>query len=131
MRSAVIDTNIYSGLMNGCKPVEAVLEECESILLPVTVLGEILYGFACGSKHAENRTQLDRFLSRDFVKISYISRATAEYYALLMMALRRNGTPLPTNDIWIAAAACTEKVPLISRDKHFMKINGLQLINPD
>ena len=131
MKQAVIDTNIYTDLMNGHRSVEAVLEDFERILLPVTVLGELLYGFTYGSKEAENRMQLERFLSRDFVKLSCVSRPTSEYYALLMASLRRNGTPLPTNDVWIAAAACAEKVPLISRDRHFTKINGLQLIIPE
>lgn len=131
MTRAVIDTNIYTDLMNGHQAVESVLEEFEIILLPVTVLGELLYGFTYGSKEPENRMQLERFLSRDFVKLSCVSRSTAEYYALLTASLRKNGTPLPTNDVWIAAAACAEKVPLISRDRHFTKINGLQLIIPE
>lgn len=131
MKQAVIDTNIYTDLMNGHQSVEAVLEEFDRILLPVTVLGELLYGFTYGSKEAENRMQLERFLSRDFVKLSCVSRPTADCYALLMASLRRNGTPLPTNDVWIAASACAEKVPLISRDSHFKKINGLQLIVPE
>jgi tRNA(fMet)-specific endonuclease VapC len=128
---AVIDTNVYTDLMNGHQSVESALESFERILLPVTVLGELLYGFTYGSKEAENRMQLERFLSRDFVKLSCVCRATSEYYALLMTSLRRNGTPLPTNDVWIAAAACAQKVPLISRDRHFTKINGLQLIIPE
>ncbi len=131
MKRAVIDTNIYTDLMNGSRSVETQLEFFDRILLPVTVLGELLYGFAYGSKEAENRVQLDRFLSRDFVKLSCVSRSTSEYYALLMTSLRRNGTPLPTNDVWIAAAACAEKVPLVSRDRHFEKISGLQLITPE
>ncbi|MBC8206045.1 MAG: type II toxin-antitoxin system VapC family toxin [Kiritimatiellales bacterium] len=131
MKQAVIDTNIYTDLMIGYQSVETVLEEFERILLPVTVLGELLYGFTYGSREAENRMQLERFLSRDFVNLFNVSRPTAEYYALLMTSLRRNGTPLPTNDVWIAAVACSEKIPLISRDKHFLNIPGLQLIVPE
>ena len=131
MKQAFFDTNIYTDLMNGHQPVEIVLEEFERILLPVTVLGELLYGFTYGSREAENRMQLERFLSRDFVDLFNVSRATAEYYALLMTLLRRNGTLLPTNDVWLAAAACSEKIPLISRDKHFLNIPGLQLIVPE
>lgn len=128
MKRAVIDTNIYTDLMNGRPSAQNVLTQFDAILLPVTVIGELLYGFSCGSKEDANRAQLDRFLNCAFARLLEVSRETAESYALLMTSLRKNGMPLPANDIWIAAAACAEKVPLISRDKHFMKINGLHLI---
>lgn len=131
MTKAFIDTNIYADLMSGHPSVRNMLPEFQRLLIPVTVLGEILHGFVNGSKEAENRMQLERFLSRDFVDVFNISRQAAEYYALLMTSLRRNGTPLPANDVWIAAVACSEKVPLISRDKQFLKVPGLQLIVPE
>ena len=131
MKRVAIDTNIYTDIMNGYRPVQDVLMEFDVVLVPMIVLGELLYGFTYGTKEAANRAQLDRFFSRDFVKILTLSRKTTEYYALLMASLRKNGTPLPTNDVWIAAAACAEKIPLISRDRHFTKINGLKLIIPE
>ena len=131
MKRAVIDTNIYTDLMNGRLPVRNVLAEYDRLLLPVTVFGELLYGFTYGAKEADNRMQLERFLSRDFVEMVSVSRPIAEYYALLMTSLRKNGTPLPTNDVWIAALACSEKVPLVSRDRHFLNITGLQVIIPE
>ena len=131
MRRAVIDTNVYSDMMSGHAPVQRALSNFERVLVPTTVLGEILYGFVRGSKEIQNRLHLERFLSRDYVELFAVSREVSEYYALLMASLRRNGTPLPSNDVWIAAVACAEKVPLISRDRHFTKINGLQLIIPE
>ena len=131
MTRVVIDTNIYTDLMNGHLSVRNVLAEYDRILLPVTVFGELLYGFTYGSKETVNRMQLERFLSRAFVELVNVSRPTAEYYALLMTSLRKNGTPLPTNDVWIAALACSEKIPLVSRDKHFLNITGLQVIVPE
>jgi predicted nucleic acid-binding protein len=117
--------------MSGHPPVQRALSDFERVLVPITVLGEILYGFVRGSKETQNRLHLERFLSRDYVELFVVSRAIAEYYALLMAQLRKNGTPLPTNDVWIAAAACSEKVPLISRDQHFLNVPGLQLIVPE
>lgn len=130
MRRAVIDTNVYSDVMRGQPPVQRALSGFERVLVPITVFGEILHGFVRGSKEAQNRLQLERFLSRDYVELVTASRATAEYYALLMTALRKKGAPLPINDVWIAAAACAEKIPLISRDQHFLNVPGLQLIVP-
>lgn len=131
MRRGVIDTNVYSDVMGGRPSVQCILSDFERLLVPITVLGEILHGFVHGSKEAQNRLHLERFLSRDYVKLVTASRATAEYYALLIESLRKKGTPLPINDVWIAAVACSEKVPLISRDKHFLNIPGLQLIVPE
>lgn len=131
MRSAVVDTNILSDLFRGDSAVRDFLREFESIYVPVTVLGELLFGFILGSREAENRRRLDQFLSQRSVEIFPVSFSVAEHYATVMAALRRNGTPLPANDVWIAATACAEKVPLISRDRHFLKIKGLQLIIPE
>lgn len=131
MKSAVVDTNILSDLFRGEPAVRDFLRGFEFIYVPVTVLGELLFGFVLGCREAENRRRLDQFLSQQSVELLPVSSYMAEYYAVLMAALRKNGTPLPTNDVWIAAAACAEKVPLISRDRHFTKINGLQLIIPE
>lgn len=131
MKSAVVDTNVLSEVFNGDSSLIDLLGGFESICIPVTVLGELLFGFLLGTRERENRQRLDQFLSQPSVDVVDLSSYTAEYYALLMTALRKKGTPLPTNDVWIAAAACSEKVPLVSRDKHFLNIPGLQLIVPE
>ena len=131
MKSIVVDTNILSDLFRADAWVANFLNEFESIFVPITVLGELLFGFVLGTREAENRMRLDRFLAQDNVNVLSVSTHVADYYALLMAQLRKTGTPLPTNDVWIAAAACSEKIPLISRDKHFSKIAGLQLIIPE
>ena len=131
MKSVVVDTNIVSGLFRGESSVRDILQGFKSIYVPLPVLGELLFGFALGRREAENRRRLDQFLSQSSVELCPMSPYTAEYYAVLMAALRKNGTPLPTNDVWIAAVACAEKVPLISRDSHFTKVHGLQLIIPE
>lgn len=131
MKSAVVDTNILSDLFRGDPAIRDFLRGFESIYVPSIVLGELLFGFVLGCRGTENRRRLDLFLSQRSVELLSVSPYMAEYYAVLMAALRRNGTPLPMNDVWIAAAACAEKVPLISRDRHFTKIDGLQLITPE
>ena len=131
MKSVAVDTNILSELFRGGSAVRELLKEFECIYVPVIVLGELLSGFVQGSREAENRRRLDQFLSQTAVELLPVSPYTAEYYALLMASLRRNGTPLPSNDVWIAATACAEKVPLVSRDKHFLQIDALHTILPE
>ncbi len=130
MKSAVVDTNILSDLFRGEASVVSFLQGFEYIYVPVTVLGELLFGFVLGNRETENRRRLERFLSQPSVELLPVSSSAAEYYAVLMASLRKNGTPLPANDVWIAAAACAEKAPLITRDRHFEKISGLQLLTP-
>lgn len=131
MKSVVVDTNILSAVFRADTFMVNFLNEFTSVSVPVTVLGELLFGFVLGTREAENRQRLGRFLAKRNVNVLPVTTPVSDYYALLMASLRRNGTPLPTNDVWIAAVACAEKVPLISRDRHFSKINGLQLIIPE
>lgn len=131
MKSVVVDTNVLSDLFRGEASVVRFLQSFEYIYVPVIVLGELLFGFVLGRREAENRRRLDQFLSQPSVELLPVSSYTAEYYAVLMASLRKSGTPLPANDVWIAAAACAEKAPLISRDRHFEKVSGLQLLTPE
>jgi len=91
------------------------------------VLGELYYGFKNGSKENENRTQLTDFLAKPTVKISYPTQDTAEILAEIKMELKRAGTPVPVNDIWIAALSRETGSWLVTYDKHFENISGLLL----
>ncbi len=127
----MVDTNVLSDLFRGSPSTRAFLNEFESLSVSMIVLGELLFGFVGGSREMENRHRLDQFLAQPNVNVLPVSSYAAEYYALIMNQLRKNGTPLPTHDVWIAALACSEKIPLVSRDKHFLKISGLQVVVPE
>lgn len=53
---------------------------------------------------------------------------TAEIYAKVAAELEANGTPIPENDIWIAAVALELDMPLATRDAHFERIPGLTIL---
>jgi tRNA(fMet)-specific endonuclease VapC len=76
---------------------------------------------------AQNRGELDLFLASSRVLLHNIDRATAEHYADIFAALRAAGTPIPTNDIWIAASARQHALPVFSFDAHFTKVPGLRV----
>ena len=83
-----------------------------------------------GKRYAKNRSELDAFLAEPALEIAPASLSTAEWYARIAVGLRRKGRPIPTNDIWIAAAAMERGAELLSFDEYFAEIDGLAWAKP-
>jgi tRNA(fMet)-specific endonuclease VapC len=64
-------------------------------------------------------------MKHEAVEMLQIGAITADRYSRIAAQLRQQGTPIPTNDIWIAAQTVENGAELITTDKHFEKINGL------
>ncbi len=124
-----LDTNIYSAFKNGNQKVRSILENAEEILIPVTVLGELYSGFQIGTLTERNLTELDEFLSKSGVSIIEINKEIAFRYGFIMKELRKQGRPIPTNDIWIAASTMETGSILLSSDKHFKDVPGLLVLD--
>ena len=125
-----LDTNAYSRLMLGHVPLKDLLESVDEILVPATVLGELHAGFELGSRRQSNRAQLDALLGQPGVRRLIVDEGVAERYGSLVSQLSRAGTPIPTNDIWIATAAMECGARLVSYDSHFASIPGLLVLAP-
>ena len=91
-------------------------------------IGELLSGFKGGEKENRNRNELEQFLDSPRVELYSVDFDTADFYAQILDALRTNGTPIPTNDIWIAATAFQNGLKLYTKDSHFNKIPGINLL---
>ncbi len=89
------------------------------------MLGELLGGFAVGSREATNRDELQQFLASDRVIIIAVDERTADYYATIYRGLRTRGRPIPTNDMWSAVAALQHGYALFSLDGNGRSIDGL------
>ena len=89
------------------------------------VLGELLAGFAVGSREATNVEELKRFMGTPRVKLFPVDDVTASHYAGVYRELRRIGHPIPTNDMWIAATALQHQLGVLSYDGHFRAVKGL------
>ncbi len=126
MRPLAIDTNAYSAFKRGDEGIIAALKQAPQIIVPATVLGELLGGFAAGTKERENRSDLTLFLGSPRLKQVPSTGITADFYALVYAALRRQGRPIPTNDIWIAASCLEHGVALLTLDSHFSYVGGLR-----
>jgi predicted nucleic acid-binding protein len=125
MNRLLIDTNIYSHAMQGNENVISVLQLTPEIGICPISIGELLFGFKGGNREKENQNELKEFLDAPRVRLYGIDEDTAEFYADILYQLRRAGTPIPTNDIWIAAVALQNGLRLFSVDSHFEKISGL------
>jgi len=125
LKKILIDTNVYSAFKANDPEVLRELQTCEEIHVNATVLGELIAGFKAGSQEARNREELRVFLNSPRVILDDVTGATAEFYAHIYLMLRSKGTPIPANDLWIAASASQHGCALFSLDRHFQAIEGL------
>jgi tRNA(fMet)-specific endonuclease VapC len=125
MRRALLDTNVLADFFAGDPDTVKACQRCKTLALNTVVLGEVLAGFAAGTRREANRRLLSRFVSSPRVKLLPLGLETAEHYAQVYSQLRRKGTPLPSNDMWIAASALEHGLVLLTRDTHFGEIDGL------
>ena len=114
-----LDTNRYVDLCKGLAETVALLEEAETVALPFVVLGELRAGFAHGRRQAENERILRRFMLKTGVRVLFADDQTTYHYASIFRQLRKQGTPIPTNDMWLAALVLQHNLVLHARDKHF------------
>lgn len=127
VHAIAIDTNAYSAFKRGHTQVIEVLRHAADIMISSVVLGELLAGFASGTREQPNRRELAQFLESPRVRLVPCGAATADRYALIFASLRRKGTPIPTNDLWIAASCLEHGAALLSLDAHFLEIGGLRV----
>ena len=120
-----LDTNRLTDLFRGDWRLETVLAEADEIWVPLVVLGEIKAGYQGGSQFGRNEATLNRFLDKETVGVLLPDLETAEQYARIYAQLRRAGTPVPANDLWIAAQVLQHNLTLITRDGHFDPIPQL------
>ena len=122
-----LDTNEYSELLRGDVKVLEWLEKAEKIFISVAVVAELLYGFKGGKKEKENICTLEEFLSNPKINVIEISLRTASIFSDIMHFLKQKGTPIPLNDIWIAAQSFEYDATLVTYDKHFQLIPKIKL----
>ncbi len=114
----VLDTNAYCDWRRRGQWHEW-LAIADRVVVPAIVLGELYHGFRKGSQTERNVAQLHEFLSEPQVQVMNTTRRSAEIYGEFLDDLQQSGTPIPTNDIWIAAMAHECSGRLISCDAHF------------
>ena len=123
----LLDTSGYVAFKRNISEIVEIITHAESIIFSFIVLGELMFGFRNGTKFNENMEGLNKFLDHEAVDLPPIGKITSDRYSRIATQLKNQGTPIPTNDIWIAAQTMEHGAELISSDQHFDKINGLVL----
>ncbi|MDD5308068.1 MAG: type II toxin-antitoxin system VapC family toxin [Deltaproteobacteria bacterium] len=127
MKRILLDTSAYSEFMRGNENVGPVIQRAVEIHLPPVVLGELKAGFLRGRYRKKNLAELETFLSSPRVHVPVIDEDTADAYAEILFDLRGAGTPIPTNDLWIAACAMQHGLRLVTCDAHFGKVRQIMV----
>lgn len=123
-----LDTSAYSNFKKGDPQVVDLIDRAEWLGLSTIALGELWIGFHGGTRREKNEVELDEFLSSPQVEELAIDRETGRIYAEMIVSLQRAGTPVPSNDVWIAASAVRAGVPVITYDRHFADIRQARSI---
>ncbi len=125
----VLDTNIYSDYAEGLpETVDFMATYGELIYLPSVVLGELYFGFMKGSRQRFNEKKLQQLIGRLRVEIINVNADIARKYAIIYLALKKKGTKIPINDVWISACCMEVGGTLLTRDKHFEFVDQIDSI---
>jgi tRNA(fMet)-specific endonuclease VapC len=121
----LLDTNIVIALLEGEDRVVSNLDVAPEVFISVIVVGELLFGAAKSRRPAENTAKVERFATGR--SILPCDLAVARAYGRLRQSLREKGRPIPENDVWIAATAACHELVLVTRDRHFLDVDGLNV----
>jgi len=126
-----LDTSAYSNFRRGRDSVARFLDRAREILVPAVVLGELRVGFRLGARPAHNEELLKSFLDHPSVFIAVVDEETSVLYADLWIELREAGTPIPTNDVWVAAMAIQTGSTILTYDAHFDRVRrvGVEVLD--
>jgi tRNA(fMet)-specific endonuclease VapC len=127
MKSILLDTNALTALFQGDVDVLDTVAKTDCVYASAIVIGELEVGFRGGSRYADNLKVLERFLAKPSVEILPIGRETGECFGRVKQALKAKGTPIPINDIWLAAQCMETGAVLVTYDGHFDVVDGLRL----
>jgi tRNA(fMet)-specific endonuclease VapC len=117
-----LDTCAYSGFRRGHPEIMDLVSTASWVGVPAVVLGELRAGFLRGTRAARNERELTEFLADPLVELVPVDDEVSRHYAEIVVALRNAGTPVPTNDAWIAASAAAAGAAVLTCDAHFGRI---------
>jgi tRNA(fMet)-specific endonuclease VapC len=122
----LLDTNAITALAAGDETLIKAIERAPRLGVSIISLGEYVYGLAQSTHRTELSEWLEAFLQR--AEILYLGRDTLPHYAAVRRQLKKDGTPIPANDCWIAATAKEHRLAVVSRDQHFDSVKGLRRV---
>ena len=124
--NVLLDTSVIIPYFKGNVAIRQCVQDCSTLYLPQMALGELYCGAYLSANQAKTLAEITSFLAA--VVVLNPGLATADHYGQIRAALAKAGTPIPENDIWIAAIAREHKLPLAVRDIHFDRVAGLRIL---
>jgi tRNA(fMet)-specific endonuclease VapC len=123
----ILDTNALSAVADGDLALKPILRKAAEVAVPVIVLGEYRYGIGRSRDFQHYEEWLKEAIHS--YRVLDVNEETTIFYATLRSELKKTGTPIPSNDVWIAALCRQHSFPLISRDGHFDLVRGIERID--
>lgn len=121
----MLDTSGYSAFLRGNAQIELLIRKADEILINPVIAGELLAGFSMGKSEEKNRAMFEEFCSSPRVGFVDIDEETSQRYAAILRHLREKGTPIPTNDLWIAASAMQYGLNVVTTDHHYLEVDQI------
>lgn len=121
----MLDTSAYVGFKLGHSQLIDYLAQSDKIYASPVMIAELVFGFRNGSRFQQNMEELNFFLAHEVVEKIAIGDVTADRYSRIAAQLKQQGTPIPSNDIWLAAQTMEFGSELVTMDKHFENVAGL------
>lgn len=121
----LVDTSAYSAFLRGHEAVREEIGRADELAMTPIVLGELLAGFRKGTQFDRNLERLREFLTSPRARFLTVDDETADRYSIIRDDLRRAGTPIPTNDLWIAASAMQHGLTVVTTDPHFRRTSQI------
>ena len=125
-KSYILDANVVIDLLKGKENVAFEIDKSKAVYIPVFALGELYLGAESSNRIQYHLDQINAFLT--IANVLNTSDNTALIYGEMKSDLKRKGTPIPENDIWIAALAKEHEMPIVTRDKHFKNLPDIKLV---
>jgi tRNA(fMet)-specific endonuclease VapC len=125
-KSVLLDTSVVVRHFRDGNALASNLAAFEELYLPQPALAELYAGAFRSARPEKNLQQIERFL--EAVDVLLPDQSTPELYGRISAQLAQAGTPIPQNDIWIAAIARQSDLPLATRDRHFELVVGLTVL---
>lgn len=122
----ILDTNALSAVADGDPAVAAIYARATGIELPAIVLGEYRFGIGQSRRRGEYEKWLRELIAA--TRVLVVEEETSRHYAVIRAALKKAGRPIPSNDLWIAALCRQHRLPLLSQDRHFDALEGLERV---
>ena len=121
----LLDSNIIIDIFRGDKKTISRVKQIDGVYVPVIVIGELYYGANKSDQTPKRKLEVEQL--EEMVTVLNITRSTARIYGEIKDKLRAKGRPIPENDIWIAAISLEHQLTLITKDKHFENVEGINI----